>query len=180
VKAGKTYVKFWSYSGHIVDIAILDQFGKLLDRVYDGDNVVEEQFTNHRGELPTLPYCEQFSDVMTSKRVPIRIPDTRLANGHKRDEVMAHVAWQRRFDAVMPHTVLMLLLSEWQRGAYMVGPGDTDDNAIAGHLKKTASVTADQDLWVWGHKLMTQYERTMKFNDVQRANEILTVTDRQK
>jgi hypothetical protein len=143
-----------STGGSIVSITFKDQYTHVLDKVYDGHSVVDEDVTGD----------EQCSG-------PITVPDDVLANGVKNDMV-AKISPN-------PTPVIALTLNQamsWMEGSYAI-LGHTNAFSLF-HCNQTHNMT--QVLKVWGHPITPDYNRkiVMQFTDA--PNMPVQVTDTPK
>ena len=132
-------IYFGSRAGSVVTITILDQFGKKLDPLYDGANVVTEQFFEIKGRM-------KFS----AAEVPINLPDNQLKNGVKLDFSGADCAGSYKG----PYTAEEL--KQWEDFKYTL---DGSNNAFGIFLVQDADGQAVQRLKVHGHSLTPDFLR---------------------
>jgi hypothetical protein len=138
-----------------VTIKIFDQFGQLLDSVYDGDQVVTEQFSNTvetglpGGGGPALSTTE----------IPITIPDKTLTNGVKLDEVgfTENTLW--------PNLLTAVEIIQWQNGTLCLDdPANTGlcFNNVFSLRNQHPHVSGTQTIRVHGYKVTPDFLRTQE------------------
>jgi hypothetical protein len=108
-----------------VTISVQDQFGNILDSIYDGSSVVEEIFTNTEGFCNLLP---------TNTPNAIIFPDDVFKNGEKKDLVQLSVSY--RTDAILTNAEI----AQWESFSYVPPPIDPQfNNAFALNLENNKS-----------------------------------------
>ncbi len=153
--AGGTELK--TKVGAIVTITIKDQFGNVLDAVYNGTSVVTEEFSAKTGFFTSFPAGE----------ITIVVPDNKFTNGGKLDET-----------AIEPAVTITVALTAAQRAAWAAGTLEING---AKNVFKLATLTVDgtavQKIRVHGHVVTPDFKRTMKAEPNNQPPIPYTITD---
>jgi hypothetical protein len=128
----------------IITITIKDQFGQILDDVYNGSNVVIEKFTNLQGDNVFPPVNVEHI---------IAFPDRQLLNGVKFDE-----QW---IDLAAGTPIGVLQAPQWIAGNLLLNGAN---NALKASLPRNLQGTATQEIRVHGHHVTPDFNRTVTIN----------------
>lgn len=140
---GKT--NMWSEGGRLVTIKIFDQFGTLLDSIYDGTNVLHESWVEPKEYIAVPAF------------VDANMPQA-LASGVLADPV----AIARGF--IVPNVLTAQEVGQWKSGNLDInGPGVNTIFAYYGSLgQPVGSAKATQVITCHGHQVTTNYQRIIK------------------
>jgi len=135
--------KLWTKMSSIVTITIRDQFGALLDSVYDGEDVVSETFSSYGGaDFYPAP-----------DNGPLYLPNNYLTGGIKEDEASAELS-----DQVSP-ALTQTQVNQWVAETLLLPGGH--NNIFAMYGSPTISDHL-QSITVHGHEVAPDSVRTLE------------------
>ena len=144
---GKTNVK--SIAGTIVKISIFDQFGKLLDSVYNGQGVVTELFKDFHP-----PGVAEKS--FPAGELAISFPDAKFENGIKLD--LSSSTLSANIDGVMTGNEI----KQWEQKLFFIAG---NNNTFSLLLTQDQTVAATQEIRVHNHLMTPDFRRTIVDKD---------------
>ena len=133
----------WTKMSTIVTITIRDQFGAVLDPIYDGEDVVSETFSSYGG-ADFYPAPDDG---------PICRPNNDFAGGIKEDEANAELSDQ--VSPALTHTQV----DQWTAGTLLLPGGHNNIFALYGSPTISDHL---QSITVHGHKVTPDYVRTLE------------------
>ncbi|MBZ5521396.1 MAG: IPT/TIG domain-containing protein [Acidobacteriia bacterium] len=135
----------------VATITIKDQFGQTLDSVYDGNNVVTEQFSNTTEQGLPEPHSGPALPIVES---PITEPDSALTNGIKLDAISIDAG------TLIPGSFNQGQIQGWQNGTLFLVTSAGRFNNVFSFANQHVFLTGTQTIRVHGYQVSPNYIRT--------------------
>jgi outer membrane protein assembly factor BamB len=148
---GSTATELRTSVDAVATITVKDQFGQILDSVYDGVGVVTEQFSNTTEQgLPqpsTGPALPAIETVITE-------PDNVFANGIKLDQLEVNAG------TALPATLTAAQIQGWQNGTLFLTTNAGQFNNVFSFTNTHILLTGTQTIRVHGYRVTPDFVRT--------------------